>query len=131
AVVVWADDRGLQPAENIIPVLRRATAKRYPELLAVLGAVSARLSTPTLTSLDAQVQLDGRAPRAVARNWLRAEDLVAARQEVPGATLPSLGGSRPARPTPRSARPTPRPFGGRGASAARPVRRRRCPGVSP
>jgi len=82
-LVVLADDRGLQPAENIIPVLRRATAARYPGLLAALDAVSARLSTATLTSLDAQVQLDGRAPRAVAWDWLRAEGLVAARQGVP------------------------------------------------
>ena len=64
-------------------MLRRATAARYPGLLAALDAVSARLSTATLTSLDAQVQLDGRAPRAVAWDWLRAEGLVAARQGVP------------------------------------------------
>ena len=64
-------------------MLRRATAARYPGLLAALDAVSARLSTATLTSLDAQVQLDGRAPRAVVGDWLRAEGLVAARQGVP------------------------------------------------
>ena len=53
-LVALADNRGLQPAENVVPVLRRATASRYgPGLLAALDAVSARLSTPTLTSLDA------------------------------------------------------------------------------
>lgn len=82
-LVVLADDRGLQPAENIIPVLRRTTAARYPGLLTILDAVSARLSTATLAALDAQVQLDGRAPDAVAGNWLRAEGLVAAGQGVP------------------------------------------------
>jgi osmoprotectant transport system substrate-binding protein len=75
-LVVLADNRGLQPAENVVPVLRRATVDRYgPGLLATLDAVSARLSTAALASLDALVQLDGRAPRAVAENWARAEGL--------------------------------------------------------
>jgi len=82
-LVILADNRGLQPAENIVPVLRRATAARYPGVLAVLNAVSARLSTPALVPLDAQVQLDGRAPRAVAEHWLRAQGLGPARQGAP------------------------------------------------
>jgi osmoprotectant transport system substrate-binding protein len=81
-LVVLADDRGLQPAENVVPVLWRATAGRYgPGLLAALDAVSARLSTAALGALDAQVQIDGRTPQAVAENWLRAEGLVAAGQD--------------------------------------------------
>ena len=76
-LVVLTDDRGLQPAENIVPVLRRATAATYgPALLATLDAVSARLSTAVLASLDALVELRGRAPRAVADGWLRARHLL-------------------------------------------------------
>jgi osmoprotectant transport system substrate-binding protein len=76
-LVVLADDRGLQPAENVVPVLRRATVDRYgPGLLAALDAVSARLSTAALTALDAQVELDRLDPQAVARQWLRTEGLV-------------------------------------------------------
>jgi osmoprotectant transport system substrate-binding protein len=75
-LVVLADNRSLQPAENVVPVLRRATADRYgPGLLAALNVLSARLSTAVLTALDAQVQLDGRAPSAVAERWLRAQRL--------------------------------------------------------
>jgi len=82
-LVVLADNRRLQPAENVIPVLRRATVDRFGAgLLAALDAVSARLSAAALVSLDAQVQLDGRSPRAVAENWLRAEGLVAAGRGV-------------------------------------------------
>ncbi len=78
-LVELADNRDLQPAENVIPVLRRATADRYgPGLLAALDAVSARLSTDALTALDAQVELDGRDPRAVARSWLREQGLLRA-----------------------------------------------------
>jgi osmoprotectant transport system substrate-binding protein len=75
-LVVLADNRGLQPAENIVPVLRRATAKRFgAHVLATLNALSARLSSAALAALDAQVELDGGAPRAVAERWLRAQGL--------------------------------------------------------
>ncbi len=79
-LVELADNRDLQSAENVIPVLRRATAGRYgPGLLAALDAVSARLSTDALMSLDAQVELNGRSPRTVARTWLREQGLIEAR----------------------------------------------------
>ena len=75
-LVVLADNRGLQPAENVVPVLRRATAERYgTRLLATLNAVSARLSTTALTAVNAQVELDDRAPHAVAERWLRDQGL--------------------------------------------------------
>ena len=75
-LVVLADNRGLQPAENIVPVLRRTTVTRYgPGLLAALNALSARLSTAALTALDAQVERDGGAPRTVAKRWLQAQGL--------------------------------------------------------
>ena len=75
-LVVLADNRDLQPAENIVPVLRRATAHRFgPGLLAALNVLSARLSAAALAGLDAQVELDGRPPRAVAERWVQADGL--------------------------------------------------------
>jgi osmoprotectant transport system substrate-binding protein len=75
-LVVLADNRGLQPAENVVPVLRRGTAERYGTgLVAALNSVSARLSPAALTALNAQVELDGRVPRAVAQRWLRDQGL--------------------------------------------------------
>ena len=75
-LVVLADDRGLQPTENVVPVLRRATAERYGAgLLAALDAVSARLSTADLAALDAAVELGSDDPRTVAEHWLRSEGL--------------------------------------------------------
>jgi osmoprotectant transport system substrate-binding protein len=75
-LVALTDDRGLQPAENVVPVLRRATVGRYGAgLLAVLDAVSARLSTADLAALDAEVELGSGDPRTVADRWLRAEGL--------------------------------------------------------
>jgi len=75
-LVVLADNRGLQPAENIVPVLRRATVRQFgPGLLAALNALSARLSAAALVELDAQVGRDGRAPRVVAERWVQAQGL--------------------------------------------------------
>ena len=76
-LVVLADDLALQPAENITPVVRREVVARYgTRLLTLINAVSARLTTGSLRSLDAQVVLDGRRPRSVAEAWLRAQGLM-------------------------------------------------------
>jgi osmoprotectant transport system substrate-binding protein len=84
-LVELADNRGLQPAENVIPVLRRATVDRYGAgLLAALDAVSARLSTAALTALNGQVELNGRDPRTAAESWLRDQGLIPRSQRRTG-----------------------------------------------
>lgn len=76
-LVVLADNRDLQPAENVVPVIRRATVERYGRgLVAALDAVSLRLSTPALLALDGQLELDGRGPDVVAERWLRDQGLI-------------------------------------------------------
>jgi osmoprotectant transport system substrate-binding protein len=76
-LVVLADDRGLQPAENITPLVRKDVIVRYgPNLVALLNGISALLDTGTLRALDAQVELDGHGPRSVAKAWLRAHGLI-------------------------------------------------------
>jgi osmoprotectant transport system substrate-binding protein len=78
-LVVLADDRGLQPAENVVPLVRRDVVARYgPRLLAALDTVSARLTTGSLRALDAQVELRGDNPGSVAWTWLRAQGLISA-----------------------------------------------------
>ena len=76
-LVVLADDRGLQPAESVVPLVRRDLIVRYgPNLLAVLNKMSALLDTSALRALDAQVELAGQDPRLVAGRWLRAHGLI-------------------------------------------------------
>jgi osmoprotectant transport system substrate-binding protein len=78
-LVVLADDRGLQPAENITPLVRRDVIARYgPHLVAVLNRVSALLDTGTLRALNARVERAGQNPRLVADSWLRAHELIPA-----------------------------------------------------
>ena len=82
-LVVLADNRKLQPAENITPLVRRDVIARYgPDLLAVLNRVSALLDTGTLRALNARVELAGQNPRRVAGGWLRAHGLIPAGGEV-------------------------------------------------
>jgi osmoprotectant transport system substrate-binding protein len=78
-LVVLADDRGLQPAENVVPLVRRDAVTRYgPRLVAVLDTVSARLTTGSLRALNARVELRGEDLRLVAESWLRAHGLISA-----------------------------------------------------
>jgi osmoprotectant transport system substrate-binding protein len=78
-LMVLADNRGLQPAENVIPLVRRDAVARYgPRLLEALDTVSARLTTGSLRALDAQVELRGQDPRLVTESWLRAHGLISA-----------------------------------------------------
>jgi osmoprotectant transport system substrate-binding protein len=82
-LVILADDRGLQPAENITPLVRRDVIARYgPDLLAVLNKVSALLDTGTLRDLNARVALKRQDARVVAGNWLRAHGLIPAGGDV-------------------------------------------------
>jgi osmoprotectant transport system substrate-binding protein len=83
-LVMLTDTRSLQPAENITPLVRRSTIEQYgPRLLTTLKAVSAHLTTTTLSHLNERVQLDGMNPRTVASGWLRAQALIPGRQDVP------------------------------------------------
>jgi osmoprotectant transport system substrate-binding protein len=54
--VVLDDDLGLQPPDNVVPLLRAATIERWgPELAQALDRVSARLTTDELRTMNARV----------------------------------------------------------------------------
>jgi osmoprotectant transport system substrate-binding protein len=68
------DDKHLQDAENITPVIR--TEKLNDEVRRLLDAVSARLSSDTVTELVGKVVIDGRDVAAVATAFLAANGLL-------------------------------------------------------
>src|SRR5919199_3355817 len=75
--VLLADDRQLQLADNVAPVIRTDLLKKAPqEFRPTLDAVSAKLTTPDLTGLNGQVSLERQAPRDAARGWLQANGLL-------------------------------------------------------
>jgi osmoprotectant transport system substrate-binding protein len=75
-LVVLADDRGLQPVENVVPLVRTA-ALSDPRAVAALDEVSAALTTAELRFLNWRVSVSGQAPAAEARGWLIRQGLVA------------------------------------------------------
>jgi osmoprotectant transport system substrate-binding protein len=71
--VALEDDLGLQPAENVTPVVRTDTVRRFgPGLVDVLNAVSAQLTDRALRVLNAQVGFQRIEPADAARAWLLA-----------------------------------------------------------
>jgi osmoprotectant transport system substrate-binding protein len=75
-LVQLADDKRLQPADNVVPVLRREVLDAYgPPLVRLVNAVSAQLTTRELTGLNLQVA-DGKAAADAASSWLRAHTII-------------------------------------------------------
>jgi osmoprotectant transport system substrate-binding protein len=74
--VLLADDKGLQPAENLVPAIRQEVLDSHSgSLSSALNAVSAKLTTPELIVLNARVGFDGEDPDKVAADWLAANGL--------------------------------------------------------
>ena len=75
-LIILPDDRGLQPAENVTPVVREDVLTRYGTTFAdAVNAVSGRLTTADLTSLDGAVLRDPSSASAVAERWLNVHGL--------------------------------------------------------
>jgi osmoprotectant transport system substrate-binding protein len=75
-LVQLADDRNLQPADNVVPVVRREVVDAYgPPLVRLVNAVSARLTTAELTRLNREVA-EGRPAADAVAAWLRAHAII-------------------------------------------------------
>ena len=66
--VVLADDKNLQNADNVVPVVRTATVNSDAQ--AVLNDVSGKLTTADLAGLNKKVDIDKSDPDQVATDWL-------------------------------------------------------------
>jgi osmoprotectant transport system substrate-binding protein len=65
------DDRGLQPAENVTPLVRTEVIDRFgPSVASILDSVSERLTTEELRRLNANLAIEGADLASVARRWL-------------------------------------------------------------
>jgi osmoprotectant transport system substrate-binding protein len=70
-LVLLEDDLGLQPAENVVPVIRTPVLERYGDTLRqAVDEVSLRLTTEELVGLNRRVEVDGVTPAEAARVWL-------------------------------------------------------------
>jgi osmoprotectant transport system substrate-binding protein len=57
------------------PVLRTPVYAAHPQVAAVLGALTVRLTDDVARELDRQVTVEGRDPRDVAWAWARSQGL--------------------------------------------------------
>jgi osmoprotectant transport system substrate-binding protein len=70
-LVLLSDDRHLQPAENVVPVITDSAIARYGNrLTGAVNAVSAQLTTKALLFLDWRIEVAGADVLAEARGWL-------------------------------------------------------------
>jgi len=68
-LVVLQDDKHLENADNVVPILRQAAAS--DEVKKVLNAIDAKLTTADLVTLNSQVSIQHQDPDAVATAWLQ------------------------------------------------------------
>jgi osmoprotectant transport system substrate-binding protein len=68
-VVLLADDRLLQPPENVVPLVRTDVLDEHRALRAALEEAAARLTTADVVRLNRAVELDGLTPAEAATRW--------------------------------------------------------------
>lgn len=74
--VLLEDDRLLQPAENVTPVVHKTVVDRFgDEFVRLVDAVSAELTTDDLRELNGSVSIQGERARDVAAGWLADHEL--------------------------------------------------------
>jgi osmoprotectant transport system substrate-binding protein len=74
-LVALADDRSLQPAENVTPIVHRQVVSRWgTKLTNLVNRVSSRLTTDELRLLNARMAM-GERPTVLARDWLEEKGL--------------------------------------------------------
>ena len=72
--VILEDDKGLQPADVIVPLVR--TAVLNDQIKSLLNQVSAAIDTATMTELSAKVAIDHEDAAAVAKTFLQSKGLL-------------------------------------------------------
>ena len=73
--VLLADDKQLQLADNLVPVLRQAVLDASPAIAGLLNGWTAKLTQAALTDLNKQVSVDQKDPKDVVKAWLAANGL--------------------------------------------------------
>jgi len=66
--VVLEDDRHLQNADNVIPIIRASAASE--DVVSLLSDISSKLTTQALIELNQSLQLDHQDPDILAQQWL-------------------------------------------------------------
>lgn len=73
------DDLGFFPKYNAALMMRKSFADAHPQVAAIMAPISQRLTNEVITELNRQVDVEGREPAEVARDWMVAQGFVTAR----------------------------------------------------
>jgi len=77
------DDKHFFPVYNPAPVVRKEVLDKHPELKDILGKISPLLDTQTMINLNAEVDVNGKDPKEVARQWLLDKGLIGEKAPAP------------------------------------------------
>ncbi|MDO4280911.1 MAG: glycine betaine ABC transporter substrate-binding protein [Peptococcaceae bacterium] len=75
-VVVLKDDKGFFPSYMCSNVVRQEVLDLHPELADVLEKLDGKISNSDMVKMNAAVEIDKKAPRDVAEDFLRSRDLL-------------------------------------------------------
>ncbi len=75
-LVLLEDDKGIQPAQNLIPAVNSEFLDQNPDVADVLNELSATLTTEDLAELDGKVDLNRERPADVAQAYLSEKGLL-------------------------------------------------------
>lgn len=75
---VLEDDKMFFPAYNVAPVFRTEVLAKYPQLAAIFGQISHKLTNAQQQKLNLKVDVDGQEPAEVAFEWMKEEGLITA-----------------------------------------------------
>ena len=89
ALVVLADDQGLQTVDNVIPAINAKAAS--PAMIALLDKVSAAIDTPTLVGLNRSVDIDRKTSSEVAKQFVADKGLAATSATGSGSLVVGAG----------------------------------------
>ena len=74
--VVLEDDKALQNAENITPVVRKEVLDANPDVAELLNGIGAQLDSQTMIELNGRVEIDQEDPADVAADFLEEKGLL-------------------------------------------------------
>jgi osmoprotectant transport system substrate-binding protein len=75
-LVILEDDKGIQPAQNLIPAVNTDFYNEHTDIADVLNPLSETLTTDDLATMNAQVDLERKKPEDVAQQYLEDNGLL-------------------------------------------------------
>ncbi len=73
---VLQDDKQFFPDYHCVPIVRKATLDKYPELATALNKLGGKLTEKTMQQLNAKVDLEKQDSKKVAVDWLKANNII-------------------------------------------------------